>query len=287
MSWAALVLHVILVAVAVPVLAVLSNLVRNRIQGRPGPVTQPWRDLARFWAKGAPVPPGTTALFAAGPPAAGAAAVLVLVLVPSFSLGTAAASGADLILLLVLLAVPRGALLLATMDGGTAPGLAPASSVHLGIWPVVALVAMVAVLLSGSTNLMAAATAVRDGGSGARLVGLLAGAAVFTMAVSQPALPDRGFSGRHRALVLLAGWTQQVATLSIVAALAAPFALAPPDAGLDAWAVGAAAWVVKISVLTALAAVFGTRPGLAPVLLPAAAILAVMAVVLSGAPGPA
>lgn len=287
MSWAALLLHVLLVTAAVPVLAILQHLVETRIQNRPSPVTQPWRDLARLWAKDAPVPQGATALFAAGPPAAAAAAALALVLVPSFSLGTSAGQAADLVLLLVLLAVPRGALLLATLDGGTAPGLAPASLARLGVWPVAALVAMAALLLSGSTNLAAAATTVRDGGSSARLAGLLAGAAVFAMTVAQPALADRGFAGRHRALVHVAGWTHQVAMLSVAAALAMPFALAAPGAGPDAWAVGAAAWVLKISVLTALAAALGTRPALAPVLLPVAAILAVMAVVLSGAPGPA
>lgn len=286
MSWAMLLLHALLAAAAAPLLALLHHRVASRRHG-PTPITQPWRDLTRLWSKDAPIPQGATALFAAGPPLAVASALTALLLVPSFSLGAAAGQGADLLLLLTLLALPRGVLLLATLDGGTAPGLAPGLPVRLGTWPVAALVAMAALLLSGSTNLAAAATAVRDGGTTARLAGLLAGAAVFAITALQPPLPQRGFAGRHRALVHLATWLHRPATLSIAAALATPFALAPPGAGPEAWAVGAAAWTVKVAVLTALAAALASRPALTPMLRPAAAILATIAVVLSGAPGPA
>lgn len=287
MGWAALLLHCLLVSAAVPLLAALGGYVEARMQGRPAAFVQPWRDVARLWAKGAPVPQGATALFAAGPPAAVAAAVLALVLVPSFSLGSAAGPGADLVLLLGLLAVPQGALTLATLDGGTAPALGQAGAVRLGAWPVCALVAMAALLLSGGTNLPAAAAAVRDGGGGARLAGVLAGAAVFALTVSQPGLPMRGFGGRHRALVHLAGWVQRTAALSVVAALSGPYGLAQPGAGLDGWALATVGWTLKMAVLAALAAAVGTRIAAAPALRPGAAVLAVMAVVLSGTSGPA
>ena len=127
----------------------------------------------------------------------------------------------------------------------------------------------------------------RDGGPAARVAGLLAGAATFAITALQPPLPQRGFAGRHRALVHLATWLHRPAALSIAAALAAPFALAQPGAGPEAWALGAAAWTLKITVLTILAAALTARPTLAPMLLPAAAILAAIAVVLSGASGPA
>lgn len=286
MSWAALLLHCVLMSAAVPLLAALGGVVECQVQGRPAAFVQPWRDLARLWAKGALVPQGATALFAAGPPAAVAAAVLALMLVPSFGLGTAAAPGADLVLLLVLLAVPHGALLLATLDGGAAPALVGVGTVRLGAWPVYALVAMAALLLSGGTGLPNAAAAVRDGGGVARLAGVLAGAAVFALVVSQPGLPHRGFAGRHLALVRVAGWVQRTASLSVVATLACPYGLVPPGSGAGGWAFAVVAWLVKLAVLTALASVVGSRPA-EPALRPGAAVLAMMAVVLSGASGPA
>ena len=286
MIWAVLLLHCLLVSVVVPALALLTGSIESRIQGRPAPLMQPWRDVARLWAKGAPVPQGATALFAVGPPAAVAAALLALMLVPSFSLGNAAGAGADLILLFGMLAIPQGALLLATLDGGAAPDLDQAGVVRLGAWPVYALVAMAALLLSGGTGLPAAAAAVRDGGGVARLAGAFAGAAVFALTVSQPGLPTRGFAGRHLALIHMAGWVHRTAVLSVVAAMSGPYGLVLPSSGADGWALAVVAWVVKLAALTALAAVVGRHPA-SPTLRPGAAILAMTAVVLSGASGPA
>ena len=282
-GWVVVALHVALVCLAVPM---LSGLQHSVAMGRLA-IGQPWRDLRRLWAKGAPVPPGSTALFGAAPALAAAGAGAALVLVPSFSLGAALAPVADLLLLFGVLALPRAALALGAADSGMPPRLDAA--LHLGPWPVLVLIAMAAFLLCGSTNLPAAAAAVRDGGMAARAAGALSGAALFAVLMAEPGLDARGLAGRHRALVHVATAMRGVAGLSAVAALALPFGMAAAEAGPGGWVLGAAAWALKLGVLGLVAGALGDRPTVSAssLLMPAAALLALMAVVVASVQGAA
>lgn len=283
MGWLALPLHAALVAVAALMLAGLRARAAARWRGVEGPaLAQPWHDLVRLWRKHSVLPAGAPALFAAAPLVSLALAGVAALLVPSFTLGMATAPAADLVLLGALLAASRAVLLLAAWDAGAALAVQAAGrtlAARLGLAPVLLLAGLAALLLCGSTNLDAAVLAVRDGGTGARFAGLLAGAALFALALL-PQTDPGPWSGRLRGLAVLSGHLRDLVALAVVAAVGCPFGLA---AGPEAWPVGLACWVLKLGVLGLLATAIGT-PRHA---LRAAALLALMAVVVAGTQGAA
>lgn len=292
----ALVLHAVLLAVAVPVLSGLRAQAAARWRGAEGPaLDQALHDLVRLWRKGTVLPAGASFLFAAAPILSLALAATAAVLVPSFALGLATAPVADLVVAGVLLAASRGVLLAAAWDAGTALAVHEAKRTlvsRIGAAPVLLLAGFAVLALCGSTNLEAAAAAVRDGGPGVRLAGVLAGAALFTAALDGPA-PGGGswgasswgggpWSGRLRALAVLAGDVRALAALNLAAAIGCPFGL---SAAPEGWLVGLACWALKLGVLGLLATAIGPLVG--RLALPAASVLALMAAVAAGLQGTA
>jgi formate hydrogenlyase subunit 4 len=266
--WLLLLLHAALVALAAPTLAGL-------LRGTPA---QPWRDLIRLARKPGIRPAAASFVFAAAPPLSLGAAAAAALLVPSFSLGMATAPAADLVVVAGLLALSRLAPALAAFDASATQTFATTqiTAARIAGEPVLLLAALATVLMSGGTNLEAAA--LRDGLPGLRLPGLLAGFALLAVVAAEPRSPAI-FSGRPLALMTAATHLRLVAGLSLVMAVGLPFGLAPPAAGLEAWLVGAACWALKLGVLAALAAVLAPHR----VLMPAAALLALIAAVILGA----
>ena len=282
-----LVLHAVVVAVAAPSLAGLRARAEARWRGVEGPdLAQPGRDILRLWRKTSLLPGGASVLFAAAPVFALATAVAAVLLVPSFALGSAAAPAADLLVVGALLAASRGVLLLASWDSGSGLAVNTAAGTmeaRLGAAPVLLLVGLAAALLCGSTNLEAAATAVRDGGPGARIAGVLAGLALLTLGAERDGDPGP-WSGRLRALVTLSLPLRNLASLGLAATLGCPFGLpTAPEAGPVTWFVGLACWGLKLGVLGLGASAVGA-PRLA---LPAGALLALMAVLVASLQGTA
>lgn len=282
-------LHALLLAALAPALAGVRALVAARHHAEaPPPAWQAWLDLRRLWRKGAAGPAGSSLLVRAGPAVAAGSTAVAAALVPSFSFGSAAAPGGDLVVVFGLLALARGVLAAAAHDGGPAGILASGRGMAalVASAPTLALVAMAASLLSGGSNLVGAAAAVRDGGVPAHAGGILAGAALFLLLLAEPPLPEHGFAGRARALVRVADMLRVLAVLLAVSALALPFGMAPVGAGMEAWVVGAAFAVLKLGALGMAAAALQRRQppaGLHPV----AALLALAAAVASGVQGPA
>lgn len=261
-------------------LAVLSGNGRARRPALGPAMAQVRHDLVRLWRKGRVVPAGASFLFAAAPVVAVALAAVAALLVPSFASGLGVSPAADLLLVAMLLAVSRAVLALAAWDAGSARLVQAGAEgllARLGAVPVLLLVAMSLALLSGGTNLDAALAAIRDGGPGARLSGALAGAAVFA-ALLGPAAGIEPWSGRLRALAMLAGHLRSTAALSVGAAIGLPFGVAAAGAGPEAWGVGIACWLLKLGTLGLLAAAIGPQR----LALPVAALLAGMAVVAAG-----
>lgn len=284
MNWLALLLHAGLGLAAAPALESLMRRAGASWRGEaPPPVAQPWRDLVRLWRKTASVPTGASFVLAAGPVGAAACAVAAFLLVPSFTLGMAQAAGSDLVVVVGLLAASRAALALAAHDSGwavQAQAGASAMAARLGAAPVLLVVAMALVLLSGGTNLDAAAAAVRDGGAGAHAVGLLAGAALLGVMAAERDVPFH-LPGRLGALDQAAAQLRLVTGLALAAAVALPFGTAPAGSGALAWLAGAACWALKLGVLALLAAALrGWR-----LVLPAAALLALVAVAVASVQG--
>lgn len=284
LSSLALLLHLALVALAAPALDSVMRRLATSWQGQsPAPATQPWRDLVKLWRKSAPLPAAATYVFQSAPAIALATAAVAAMLVPSFSLGVAGAGLADLVVVVAMLAASRAAPALAAHDAGWAASAqqgGAAMSAMLGPAPVLLVVVTAVALLSGGTNLVQAAAAVRDGGAVAHAAGLLAGSAVLAVVAVLPPAPDTG-AGRHGALLLLASQLRLIAGLSMVAALALPFGVAPDSAGLLAWLWGAVCWAAKLACLAVLATAIRTWS----YALPTAALLALGAVVLASLGG--
>ena len=293
---------------AAPVLAGLRALVRARLLGRVGPsLLQPWRDLRRLLRK-QPVLPGTASwLFTAAPFACLVIAVAAALLVPSFALGMATAPLADLVVLAGLLAAGRFALALAGYESGTALGGMGASRITVAAVcgePAMLLIVLVLAALAGSSNLDVI-SAVELGGlqrvswiaagaalaiAGWAVMGRDAGGSQLTLVQAAATLD---YSGPYLAMVVYAGQLGALASLNVLAALFLPFGTAANGAGPQAWAIGVAAWILKVGVLgVCLAALDAAEawPSLArtPAVLGIAALLAVLAaVVLFAGQGPA
>ncbi len=283
-GWLALLLHAALLAVAAPALDGLMRRAAALRAGQPAPpLSQPWHDLRRAWRKttarpgGASVP-ATVALSLAS-------AMAAALLVPSFTSGLATAGAADFVVVAGLLALSRAAPALAAHEAGSGPlafASGQAMAARLGAAPVLLLAGFAVSLLSGGTNLGAAAATIRDGGPGTRLGAAMAGLAVLGVTTAEHAA-RAGWSGRDAALATVAGQLRVLTGLSLAAAVALPFGLAPTGSGALAWSVGLVAWVMKVGVLGVAVAVLGA-PRLT---LAGAALLALISVVVAGAQGAA
>lgn len=256
----ALVLHAALMLAAAPTLAGLLGAGRARLAGRTGPpVRQPWWDLARLLRKQPVVADQASFVTAGAPYACLAATAAVALLVPSFALGMASAPASGLFVIIGLLALARIAVALAALDAGTASGGIGASRAGLlaaFAEPALALVVLSVAMAAGGTNLDHAAAALREGGQGMRVPLALAGVATAMVALvevgrlsADDPMEHLELSGRHLALIDLAGQFRLVAWFGLVAALFLPFGLAPEGAGPGAWLVGLLAWGAKVAVL--------------------------------------
>lgn len=265
-----LLLHAVLVGLMAPTLG-------GVLAGDP---EKPWHDLIRLARKPSIQPHGASFIFAAMPSLSLGAAATAALLVPSFTLGMATAPAADFVVVAGLLGLSRLAPALATYDTAATQIFAgtQVAAARLPAEPILLLVALCALLMSGGTSLEAAA--LRDGLPGLRLAGTLAGLALLAVVACEPPVPAV-YSGRALALVTLAGHLRRLAGLSLVAAVGFPFGMALAGSSPDAWVVGAACWALKLGVLGALAVVVAPRP----ILLPAAALLALIAAVILGAQG--
>ncbi len=271
LSLAALALHVALMLAAAPLLVGLVRWMKARLVGRRGPSPlQPWRDLRRLSRKQAIHAEGSSKLLRATPAIVFAATLAAAALVPSFALGMASAPAADLLVLAGLLAMARGVAALASMDTGTAfGGMGASRAVTFAVFaePAMLLVIFTLALLAGTTNLNAAIGVLRDGALGLRvslglaLIAILAVAIVecgriptdnpathleLTMVHEAMALD---YAGADLALVEWSGAIRLLLWISLIAAVFAPFGIAPAGGSLLDWALGLIAWAAKVLLL--------------------------------------
>ncbi len=252
MSLIALALHGALMAVAPPVLIGLVHHLRARLLGLAAPpLLQPWRDLRRLLSKQPVLAEGASPLVEAAPCIIFAATAAAALLVPSFTLGMAGAPMADLIAIAGLLALARVALALAALDTGTAlGGIAARRTAGLAVFaePALLMVILALALATGSTNLDAIATTLREA-AGAPHAGLLLAAAALVLvgvtATTRSATLELEFSGRHLALVQAAKALRLLLWFDLLGAAFVPFGMALPDAGLAGWPIGLAAWLAR------------------------------------------
>ncbi len=274
------VVHVALLLAAAPLAVGLVRRIKGRLVGRNGPpVRQPYRDLLRLMRKQRVLAENASLVFRAAPLASFAATAAAAALVPSFTLGMASASVADLLVIAGLLTIARVAMALAAMDVGTAIGGIGASremSFSAFAEPALLLVFLTLMLLAGSTNLDLVAGLLRDGSLGLRVSLGLALIATLAVAVAEngripvdnPASHlELGmvheaqileYSGSDLALIEATAALRLLLWFTLIAAVFIPFAIAPAGAGPVAWAIGLAAWMLKTLGLAVALAVFET-----------------------------
>jgi formate hydrogenlyase subunit 4 len=238
---------------------------------------QPWRDLLKLLRKRPVLAENASWISRAAPYVAAGAAAAALALVPSFARGMALAPLSDLILLAGLLALGRVALALAGLDVGTAfGGLGAAREMSFAALaePALLLAVLSFAILAGTTGLETIAASFQEGSVGLRVSLFLALVALCAVAVAENArVPVDNpathleltmvheamlleASGRHLALWEAAGAMRLMLWLALIAAAFLPFGTAPAGFAPLGWAVGAAAWVVKVAALCLALAAF-------------------------------
>jgi formate hydrogenlyase subunit 4 len=298
----ALLLHAALVLGLAPLLAGVMSKVQARLLGRAGrPVLAPYHDLLRGLRKQTVAAEGTTAIAQTAPAIVLSAVIGAALLVPSFTLGMATAPLADLLAVLGLLALARGALLLGALDLGTPFGglgaARTAMPAALAV-PAVVAIAYALTLLTGSSNLDRALAVLREAPTASRVPAAIAlGGVVAALGLVALALTGRratgdaddalrlDYSGADLAMLDYAGSLQLLVWLSLIGGLALPVPLSGGGAPLRAWGIGLLGWMAKTAVLAAGLAAYETTAarmpvGRVPVLLGAAVVLASLCVLL-------
>lgn len=270
-------LQVTLVIVGAPLLVGMMRQLRARLEGRAGAgVLQPWRDLRKLLRRPPMTAVGTSEVFPTAPLVMVATAVAVVAVVPFVSTAAVPRAGADLFVVVGLLALGAVALVLAGLDVGTAFGGMGASReiTILALVEPTLLVAIFALSVPvGSTNLADIVTAaVQDPTRVLSPAGLLAAVALGVAVIAETGrLPVDNpsthleltmiheamtleYAGPDLALVELASWMRLTVFLGLWATLFTPWGVATSTAP---WAVlgGVAAIAVKVAVLGAALAV--------------------------------
>jgi formate hydrogenlyase subunit 4 len=300
-------LQMLLVLLVAPGLVGLVRKVKSRLLRRRGaPVLQPYRDLLRLLRKEVVLAENASWLFRASPYLIFAATWVAAALVPTFAMGLIFSWSADLIAIVALLGSARFFLALAGMDVGTSfGGIGSSREVMIASLAEPAMITIVftLALIAGSTQLSTIAGFLDSPAVGLRVSLGLALIALIIVAVAENArIPVDNpathleltmvheamvleYSGRHLALIELAGALKLLLYVSLIACIFVPWGLARPGAGAMAELVGLAFYIGKLAAGGILLAIFETaiakmRVFRVPEFLGAALMLGLLAVLL-------
>jgi formate hydrogenlyase subunit 4 len=260
--------QMVLVLALAPGLAGLVRKGKARLLRRRGaPVVQPYRDLLRLLHKEVVLAQNASWLFRATPYLVLATTWVAAALVPTFATGLIFSGAADLLVIIALLGSARFFLALAGMDVGTAfGGIGSSREVMIGSLaePAVLMVVFTLGLIAGSTQLSTIAGTLASEGIGLRASLGLGLAALIIVAIAENSrIPVDNpathleltmvheamvleYSGRHLAMIELAGSMKLLLYLSLLACLFLPWGLAAADMGLGGHAVGLASYLGKL-----------------------------------------
>jgi formate hydrogenlyase subunit 4 len=263
-----------------PLLTGVVRKVKARLLRRQGPsVFQPYRDLARLMRKEVVLAENASWLFRVIPYLVFAATWVAAALVPTFAGGLHFSWTADLIAIIALLGSARFFLALAGMDVGTSfGGIGASREVMIASLaePAMLLTVFALALVAGSTQLSTVAAVLATPEVGLRVSLGMALIALVIVAIAENArIPVDNpathleltmvheamvleYSGRHLAMIEFAASLKLLLYLSLIACVFVPWGIAAPGAGPSALALGAAAYLVKLSVGAFLLALFET-----------------------------
>jgi formate hydrogenlyase subunit 4 len=257
--------QMLLVLVLAPLLLGFTRKVKAWLLRRRGPpLVQPYRDLLRLIRKEAVIADNASWLFRSGPYLIFAATWVAAALVPTFATGLTFSA--------------RFFLALAGMDVGTSFGGIGSSREMMFASlaePAMIMIVFTIALVAGSTQLSSVAHYMLTNASlrvslGLALVGLIivAMAENARIPVDNPATHLEltmvheamvlEYSGRHLAMIELAAAVKLLLYVSLIGCIFVPWGLAPAEASVAAYAIGAAAYLAKLFVGGFLLVLFET-----------------------------
>jgi len=274
------IIHTWLVVGFAPFITGLVRLVKARLQGRRGPaLVQPYRDLWRLLQKESLMAESASWLAHLAPYLVFVAVWLAATIMPTFTTDMILTPAADLIALVALLGLARFFTALAGLDVGTPFGGLGASRemfiASLGE-PAMLMVIFTLSLLAHTTSPANLVIFVLAGNVGLEVsVGLSLAAMLMVAIAENGRIPIDNpathleltmvheamvleYSGRHLALMEAAAMTRLLLFMSIIVCVFFPWGIAAAEASLAEVALGLLAWVVKVSILAVVLAVFET-----------------------------
>jgi formate hydrogenlyase subunit 4 len=272
--------QMLVVLALAPLLTGFVNKVKARLLRRRGPpILQPYRDLLRLLRKEAIVADSASWLFRIAPYLIFAATWVAAALVPTFATGLIFSWSADLIAIVALLGSARFFLALAGLDVGTSFG-GIGSSREMTIAslaePAMIMIVFTLSLIAGSTQLSSIVVFFVTPEVGVRVSLALALVALIMVAIAENARipidnPETHleltmvheamvleYSGRHLAVIELAGSMKLLLYISLLAALFAPWGMAVAGERFGSYLIGGAAYFAKLAVGGFLLALFET-----------------------------
>jgi len=269
-----------LVLALAPLLTGFVRKVKARLVRRQGPpLLQPYRDLWRLMRKEVVLADSSSWLFRTAPYLIFAGTWVAAALVPTFATGLMFSWSADLIAIIALLGSARFFLALAGMDVGTSfGGIGSSREVMIASLaePAMLMIVFSLALLAGSTQLSTIAGYMLSSNVGLRVTLALSLVSLIMVAIAENArIPVDNpathleltmvheamvleYSGRHLAVIELAGQLQLLLYVSLIACVFAPWGLAPVGAGPLPHVIAASAYVGKLAVAGVLLAAFET-----------------------------
>jgi len=270
--------QMLLVIAVAPAVTGLVRKVKARLQRRVGPsVLQPYRDLRRLCGKEVVLPQHTSWLFRVAPYVIFAATWVATTLVPTFETGLLFSWSGDLIAIVAMLGVARFVLALAALDTGTSfGGIGASREVMIASMaePAMIMITFIVALIAGSTQLSTIAVTMLSAGLRVSLAMALVALVIVALAENARIPFDNPathleltmvheamvleYSGRHLAMIELAGSLRLVLYISLIGCIFFPFGLAVDDTGLSAHAAALAAYLAKLTIACVLLATLET-----------------------------
>ncbi len=257
-----------LVLLLAPLLTGVVRKMKARLLRRRGAsVFQPYRDILRLLRKEVVLAENASWLFRVAPYMIFAVTWVAAALVPTFAVGLLFNWAADLIALSALLGSARFFLALAGMDVGTSfGGIGSSREVMIASLaePAMLLIVFTLALVAGSTQLSTIAAFMASPDVGLRVSLGLALVALIMVAIAENArIPVDNpathleltmvheamvleYSGRHLAMIEFAASLKLLLHMSLIACVFAPWGLAATGDSSAAYAVGVAAYLVKL-----------------------------------------
>jgi formate hydrogenlyase subunit 4 len=269
-----------LVLLLAPLLTGFVRKVRARLLRRQGPpLLQVYRDLWRLLRKEAVMAESASWLFRMAPYMIFAATWVAAALVPTFATGLLFSWSADLIAIVALIGSGRFFLALAGLDVGTSfGGIGSSREVMIASLaePAMIMIVFSLALIAGSTQLSTVAGFMLSAKVGLKVSLAMGLVALVMVAIAENArIPIDNpathleltmvheamvleYSGRHLAMIELAGSLKLLLYLSLIGCIFTPWGLALAGAGPAAYALGAGAYLGKLTVGGFLLALFET-----------------------------